>query len=152
MTMSPDQGGIFDTMLGLVRRGLGGTSGDGQQYISWIHEQDFVRAVYWLIEHDALSGPVNLASPNPLPNAEFMRRPAAGMGDSHRIAGNGMDAGDRRALMRTETELILKSRRVVPRRLLESGFTFDYPTWPEAAADLCRQWRETQRSIESNRS
>ncbi|MCI0331687.1 MAG: NAD-dependent epimerase/dehydratase family protein, partial [Planctomycetes bacterium] len=52
MTMSPDRGGIFDTLLGLVRRGLGGTSGDGRQYISWIHDRDFIRAVYWLIEHD----------------------------------------------------------------------------------------------------
>jgi NAD dependent epimerase/dehydratase family enzyme len=46
------------------------------------------------------------------------------------------------ALLRTETELILKSRRVVPRRLVESGFTFDFPAWPEAADDLCRRWRE----------
>ena len=45
MTMSPDRGGIFDTLLGLVRRGLGGTSGDGRQYVSWIHDADFIRAV-----------------------------------------------------------------------------------------------------------
>ena len=56
MTMSPDRGGIFDTLLGLVRRGLGGTSGDGRQYISWIHERDFMRAVYWLIEHEGCPG------------------------------------------------------------------------------------------------
>ncbi|HEX6278846.1 MAG TPA: NAD-dependent epimerase/dehydratase family protein, partial [Pyrinomonadaceae bacterium] len=49
MTMSPDRGGIFDVMLGLVRMGLGGTAGSGRQYISWIHDRDFIRSVYWLI-------------------------------------------------------------------------------------------------------
>lgn len=141
MTMSPDPGGIFDTLLGLVRRGLGGTSGSGRQYISWIHEHDFIRAVYWLIEHEELSGPVNLSSPNPLPNAEFMRelRRAWGMRIGLPAAEWMLKIGA--VLLRTETELILKSRRVVPRRLLESGFTFEYPTWPEAAADLCRRSR-----------
>src|SRR5262249_16390431 len=66
--LSPDRGGIFDTLLTLVRRGLGGTSGDGRQYVSWIHDQDFVRAVYWLLERPELSGPVNLAAPDALPN------------------------------------------------------------------------------------
>src|SRR5207249_1403215 len=73
MTMSPDKGGIFDVLLGLVRRGLGGRSGDGRQYVSWIHYEDFVRAIYWLIDHDGFGGPVNLCAPEPLPNAEFMR-------------------------------------------------------------------------------
>ncbi len=71
MTMSPDRGGVFDVLLGLTRRGLGGTNGDGRQYVSWIHDRDFTRAVYWLIEH-GLEGPVNLASPEPVPNAEFL--------------------------------------------------------------------------------
>ncbi len=71
--MSPDRGGPFDMLLKLVRWGLGGQNGNGRQYVSWIHEADFVRAVYWLIEHESLGGPVNLAAPNPLPNADFMR-------------------------------------------------------------------------------
>ena len=62
MVMSPSRGGVFDTLLGLVRRGLGGTIGDGRQYMSWIHDLDFVRSVNWLIEHPELSGPVNLAA------------------------------------------------------------------------------------------
>src|SRR5215203_4461754 len=73
MTMSPDAGGIFDVMLSLVRKGLGGTAGNGRQYISWIHDQDFIRAIYWLIEHENLSGAINISSPNPLPNREFIR-------------------------------------------------------------------------------
>jgi len=68
MTMSPDSGGVFDVLLGLVRHGLGGRAGDGRQFVSWIHDQDFIRAIYYLIEHDALKGPVNLAAPHPAPS------------------------------------------------------------------------------------
>jgi uncharacterized protein (TIGR01777 family) len=142
MTMSPDHGGVFDVLLGLVRWGLGGTSGDGRQYVSWIHDRDFIRAVYWLIDHVELEGPVNVASPNPVPNAEFMRtlRAAWGIGFGLPAAKWMLEIGA--FFMRTETELILKSRRVVPGRLLQTGFVFQFPTWAEAASDLCRRWRE----------
>ena len=142
MTMSPDRGGVFDVLLGLARWGLGGANGDGRQYVSWIHDQDFIRAVYWLIDGSELEGPVNLASPNPMPNAEFMRalRAAWGIGVGLPATKWMLEIGT--FVMRTETELILKSRRVVPRRLLQSGFVFQFPTWPEAAADLCRRWQE----------
>ena len=73
MVMSPDRGGVFETLLRLVRWGLGGRSGDGRQYVSWVHEHDFVRSVLWLIERNDLDGPVNIAAPNPVPNADFMR-------------------------------------------------------------------------------
>jgi hypothetical protein len=138
MTMSADRGGVFDVLLALVRRGLGGTNGDGRQYVSWIHAQDFIRAVYWLLDHSELEGAVNVASPNPVPNAEFMRilRNAWGIGFGLPASKWMLEVGA--FFLRTETELILKSRRVVPGRLLESGFVFQFPTWPEAAADLCR--------------
>lgn len=73
MTMGTGRGGIFDTLLGIVRFGLGGTAASGKQYISWIHEDDFIRSVYWLIQREELSGPINISSPHPLPNKEFMR-------------------------------------------------------------------------------
>jgi uncharacterized protein (TIGR01777 family) len=144
MTMSANRGGIFDVLLGLVRRGLGGTAGDGRQYVSWIHERDFVRAVYWLIEHEELEGPMNLAAPNPLPNGEFMRdlRQAWGAKFEFGLPSPAWMLEIGAVFLRTETELILKSRRVVPGRLLADGFTFEFPTWPAAAADLCRRWRE----------
>jgi NAD dependent epimerase/dehydratase family enzyme len=141
MTMSPDRGGIFDTLLSLVRHGLGGRSGDGRQYVSWMHELDFVRAVYWLIEHEELSGPINISSPNPLPNAEFMRELRTVWGTRIGLPATNWMLEIGAVLLRTETELILKSRRVVPRRLVDSGFDFEFPTWPEAATDLCRRWR-----------
>jgi uncharacterized protein len=139
--MNADRGSAFDVLLGLVRRGLGGTNGDGRQYVSWIHEQDFVRAVRWLIEHDDLAGAVNLAAPNPLPNREFMRalRQAWGIPIGLPSTRWMLEIGAR--VLQTETELILKSRRVVPTRLLHSGFSFRYPTWPEAARELCGRWR-----------
>ncbi|HEU4533091.1 MAG TPA: TIGR01777 family oxidoreductase [Polyangiaceae bacterium] len=141
MVMSPDRGGIFDVMLGLVRRGLGGPAAGGAQYVSWVHDADFVRAVDLLLERDDLSGPVNVASPNPLPYAEFMRafREAWGIGIGLPATRWMLSLGA--FVLRTDTELVLKSRRVVPGRLLESGFAFDHPTWPEAARDLVARWR-----------
>lgn len=142
MTMSPDRGGIFDTLLGLVRAGLGGQSGDGRQYVSWIHAQDFVRAIDWLIEHDSFEGPVNLAAPNPIPNAELMRTLRAAWGIPLGLPATAWMLEIGAFFLQTESELILKSRRVIPGRLLQSGFTFQFPTWAEAARDLCSRWRE----------
>jgi len=110
--------------------------------VSWIHGDDFIDAVQFVIDNDALSGPVNIASPHPLPNREFMRalRNACGIGIGLPAAAWMLEIGAR--FLKTETELILKSRRVIPGRLLEAGFTFAHPAWPEAAQDLCRRWRK----------
>jgi uncharacterized protein (TIGR01777 family) len=142
MTMSPDPGGVFDVLLRLVRFGLGGRAGNGRQYVSWIHEQDFIRAIYWLIEHDEIAGAVNLASPSPVTNAEFMGILREAWGIPFGLPATSWMLETGALFLRTETELVLKSRRVIPGRLLESGFNFQFPTWPEAAADLCRRWRE----------
>ena len=125
----------------LVRAGLGGTQGNGRQYVSWIHEADFARALEFLIDHEEIDGPVNLAAPNPLPNREFM----AALREAWEMP-NGLPApapllAIGMFFLRTEPELVLKSRRVVPGRLLDAGFQFEFPDWPEAAADLVRQWR-----------
>lgn len=137
MVMSPDRGGVFDVLLSLVRRGLGGRAGHGRQYVSWIHHEDFVRAVRWLIEHGDVDGPVNVAAPNPLPNADFMRALREAWGARAGLPATRwmLEAGA--VFMRTETELVLKSRRVVPGRLLEHGFAFGFPDWEQAARDLC---------------
>jgi uncharacterized protein (TIGR01777 family) len=142
MTMSPDRNGVFDVLLGLVRRGLGGRSGDGKQFISWIHEVDFIAAVEWLIQHDEMSGAVNISAPEPLPNAEFMRTLREAWGVRFGLPTTRWMVELGAWAMRTESELVLKSRRVVPERLLESRFAFRFPSWPDAASDLCRQWRE----------
>jgi len=147
MIMSPDRGGIFDMLLRLVRLGLGGRAGDGRQYVSWIHDRDFVRAVSWLIERPELAGAVNVAAPDPLPYREFMRdlRAAWGMPVGLPAARWMLEIGA--FLMRSETELVLKSRRVVPTRLVQSGFDFQLPAWAAASRDLCVRWREQGRPL-----
>jgi len=142
MTMSPDAGGIFDTLLALVRRGLGGTSGDGRQYVSWIHETDFIRAICFLIERDDIDGVVNLATPNPVTNREFMAGLRREWGANIGLPSAKWMLEIGAAFLGTETELILKSRRVIPGRLLREGFSFAYPDWPEAARELCKRWKE----------
>lgn len=141
VVMSPDRGGIFDTLLTLVRRGLGGKSGSGRQFVSWIHDVDFCAAVDFLIENERLSGIVNLASPNPPPNEEFMRALRQAWGTRIGLPASEWMLEIGAVFMRTETELILKSRRVVPGRLLGSGFEFSFPLWPDAARDLVGRWR-----------
>jgi uncharacterized protein len=143
MIMSPDADGVFDHLLRLVRWGLGGPSGSGKQYISWIHDVDFLRAVEFLIAREDLNGPVNLCSPNPVRNREFMcclRREWCtsyiGLPAPRWVLSLGA------VFLRTERELVLKSRRVVPRRLLDAGFEFHFPNWRGACQDLVHRWHE----------
>ncbi len=145
LVFGPAPGSVFSVLSKLVRFGLGGTQGNGRQYVSWIHETDFARAVEFLIAHDDIDGPVNLAAPNPLPNREFM----AELRDAWEMP-NGLPAPAALLaigmfFLRTEPELVLKSRRVFPGRLLDAGFRFEFPNWTEAAADLVRQWREDRK-------
>jgi uncharacterized protein (TIGR01777 family) len=136
MIMSPDRDGIFDTLRKLVAAGLGGRAGSGRQFISWIHEADFVHAIDFMIAHPDLKGSINVCSPRPLPNRDFMAalRRACGVHIGLPASRWMLEVGA--LFLRTETELILKSRRVVPRRLLEASFEFCYPDWPNAAQDL----------------
>ena len=141
ITFSPVPGNAFAVLSNLVRVGLGGTQGNGGQWVSWIHEEDFARAVEFLIARGDIDGPVNIASPNPEHNRDFMSilREAWEM-------PNGIPAPRPvlelvALIMRTETELILKSRRIFPARLLEAGFRFNFPNWPHAAEDLVQKWR-----------
>lgn len=142
MIMYPSRDGIFDTLLRLVRMGMGGKAGSVDQFVSWIHGVDFIRAVEFLIAQEDLSGTVNVSSPHPLPNRDFMQalRGAWGMPIGFPATRWMLEIGA--VLLRTETELILKSRRVVPARLLQAGFEFQFPDWPEAAHDLVHRWRE----------
>jgi len=142
MVMSPERNGIFDVLLGLTRRGLGGTIGGGRQWMSWIHGRDFVRAVNLLIERDDLDGAVNVAAPFPLPQRDFMAALRAAWGTRVGLPATRWMARMGAVFLRTDTELVFKSRYVVPGRLLGAGFAFDFPAWPVAAADLVAQWRE----------
>ena len=135
MVFGPDAG-VFPVLRRLTRFGLGGKMGNGRQFVSWMHHEDFCRAVEWLIDREDLSGPINLAAPNPLPNAEMMQlmrkicHAPFGLPASEWMLEIGA------FFLRTETELILKSRRVVPGRLLASGFQFHFPNLENALRDL----------------
>ncbi|HEX4724281.1 MAG TPA: TIGR01777 family oxidoreductase [Pseudonocardiaceae bacterium] len=139
MVMSPGRGGVFEVLLRMTRLGLGGPVAGGAQYVSWIHDADFLTAVEFLLREPALTGPVNVAAPTPLPHRDLMRglRVAAhvplGLPATRWMAELGALA------MRSDTELLLKSRRVVPGRLLAAGCTFRYPDWPTAAEELVRR-------------
>ncbi|MGI5196840.1 TIGR01777 family oxidoreductase [Streptomyces sp. CA-288835] len=142
MVMSPDRGGVFDVLLRLARLGLGGPVAGGAQYVSWIQDRDFVRAVEFLIDRDDLAGPVNVAAPEPVPQRTFMRTLRATWCVPVGLPATKWMAELGAFVMRSDTELLLKSRRVIPGRLLEAGFTFDHATWPQAAEDLVERVRD----------
>lgn len=143
IVMSPDAGGAFDSLLRLVRMGFGGRAGSGRQYISWIHDVDFIRALEFLIAREDLDSVVNIASPYPLPNREFMCNLRRAWCTSYvGIPSTEWMLEIGAIFLRTETELLLKSRRVVPGRLLEAGFEFHFPNWRGACQNLVARWRD----------
>ncbi|GAA1676437.1 TIGR01777 family oxidoreductase [Kribbella yunnanensis] len=135
IVMSPDRGGAFDMLRRMARLGLGGPIAGGRQYMSWIHETDLARAVTFLLESD-LTGPVNLAAPNPLPQRDFIRSLRQAIGMPIGLPATKWMAELGALVLRSDTELLLKSRRVIPGRLTQAGFTFNYPEWSGAAGEL----------------
>ncbi len=148
MVMSADPGGVFSVLSKLARLGLGGTQGSGKQFVSWIHDRDFCRIVDLLLAHpeivDETDGVINMTAPGPLPNRDFLRILRQAW---HQLLGLPVP---RAALalgafaMRTETELILKSRWVLPTLLRKHGFAFRYPNWADAAPALVAQTRRNR--------
>jgi len=136
MVMSPWHQSVLPILTKLVRRRLGGPAGHGRQFISWIHYFDFLNALQFIAANPDLSGPVNISAPNPLPNRDFMRelRLASGVGFGLPSPRWLLEIGA--FLMRTESELLLKSRNVVPERLLDAGFQFRFPNWHSALQNL----------------
>ncbi|MEV4630337.1 TIGR01777 family oxidoreductase [Micromonospora sp. NPDC049523] len=141
IVMAPGRGGAFDMLWRMTRLGLGGPVAGGRQYMSWIHDRDFVRAVEFLLAHDGVTGPVNLASPNPLPYRAFMAGLRQATGVRVGLPATRWMAELGAFVLRSDTELLLKSRRAVPARLLDEGFTFEHPAWPDAARDLVARSR-----------
>ena len=127
MVLGQGKNSVLPNLLRLARLGLGGSLAGGSQFVSWIHEEDFCRAVEWIIEHEDVSGAVNLAAPNPVTNAEFMAtirkvcHAPFGLPASRWMLEIGA------FILRTETELLIKSRRVVPGKLLADDFDFRHP-------------------------
>jgi len=136
MVLGTGSNSVFPVLCRLARWGLGGSMGGGQQFVSWIHEIDFCRAIDWILAHPDLAGPVNVAAPQPLRNREMMAtlRRACGRPFGLPAARWMLEWGA--FFLRTETELVVKSRRVVPGRLLADGFQFRFSEFRAAAMDL----------------
>jgi uncharacterized protein (TIGR01777 family) len=136
MVLGHGSNSVFPVLRRLVRFGLGGTMGSGKQNVSWIHVDDYCAAIEWIINHPELSGRVNVAAPNPVTNREMMAclRKVCGVPIGLPATNWMLEVGA--FLLRTETELIIKSRRVSPRKLLESGFKFRFPEIERAFEDL----------------
>jgi NAD dependent epimerase/dehydratase family enzyme len=141
IVLNPVPGSVFAVLSNLVRAGLGGTQGNGRQFMSWIHETDYARAVEFLIAREDLDGPFNMAAPHPLPNREFMAALREAWDRPNGLPAPALFIKLGAVFLRTEPELVLQSCRAVPGRLLGSGFQFEFPEWPEAAEDLVRMWR-----------
>ncbi|HUL51481.1 MAG TPA: TIGR01777 family oxidoreductase [Candidatus Nitrosotalea sp.] len=146
MVLGQAKNSVLPNLLRLARVGLGGHMAGGHQFVSWIHQEDFCRAVEWIIEHKNLSGPVNLAAPNPVTNAELMAAVRKVINAPFGLPAPRWLLEIGAMFMRTETELIIKSRRVVPGKLLTSGFVFRHPQLLPAIDQLVNQEkRETDR-------
>lgn len=136
MVLGLGRNSVFPVLRRLTKFGLGGRQGSGKQFVSWIHVEDFCRATEWIIAHEDLTGPINQCAPHPLPNAEMMKlfrevcRMPIGLPATEWMLEIGA------FFLRTETELIFKSRRVVSQKLPASGFEFRFPTFREAITDL----------------
>jgi uncharacterized protein (TIGR01777 family) len=140
--MSPDRGGIFDQLMWMIGWRLSGPFCGGDQYVSWLDGEDLVGIVDFLLHEASLEGPVNLTAPVPMQNRAFMAvlREAAGSGWGLPI--NYAMAHIGAAWLKTDVELMLKSRRVVPRKLLDAGYVFTSSRWEDAAPRLVERWRE----------
>ena len=128
-------GGAYPTLKKLTQLGFGGKQGNGRQFVSWIHELDFARAVAFIIEKE-IEGKINIVSPVPVRNIDFMKalQHRVGMPLAISISKTLLKIGA--AIVGTETELVLKSRNVIPARLQEEGFTFKYENLENALKDL----------------
>lgn len=143
MVMSPDRGGVFDTLFALVRFGLGGAIGDGKQFMSWVHEYDFIRAVEFLIEREDMEGIINICAPNPLPQREFMQALREANGTWLALPAFEWMVKIGVQVIGSDAELVLKSRRVIPGRLQAAGFKFLFQDWKSAATELVEnRWGE----------
>lgn len=136
MTIVLGHGGALNPLINLARLGLGGYMGDGYQKFSWIHVDDVARAIDFAIENDAISGPVNVAAPEAVTNRELMRELRDVLGRTRGVPTPAwlLELGGH--VIRTEPELVLKSRWVAPEVLQKAGFEWAHPELSETLAEL----------------
>lgn len=128
--------GAFLRLLNLVKVGLGGKQGDGEQYVNWVHEQDVNQSIEWLLNHEEINGAVNCTAPNAVKNKELMHVIRKAYGMPFGLSTPAWLLGLGAKIIGTETELILKSRWVASKVLADSGFKFQYGKIEEAVHDI----------------
>lgn len=127
LVMAKEKGTVYDYLLKLAKLFLGGAVGGGGQMVSWIHVDDYCRAVEWLVNHNDIRGVINVTAPDPLTNKDMMNRFRKLAKRPFGLPATSWMARIGAFVLRTEPQLILKSNWVVPRRLLQNGFVFRYP-------------------------
>jgi uncharacterized protein len=132
------RGGPLKPLKMLAKFGLGGKQGAGNQYFSWLHEKDFVGIVDFIIGNDSTRGAYNVTAPSPVPNSQVMSslRHVLGIPFGLPLPKWLLEFGS--IVIQTETELVLKSRRVIPKRLLQGGYKFQFENIEDALVELCR--------------
>lgn len=132
-------GGALNPLINLARIGLGGAQGDGDQVFSWVHIDDVHGAVRHLVDHPQISGPVNLATPHPVTNAQLMAAVRRHLGRPVGVPLPAWTLAAGARIIRTEEELVLKSRWVHPAVLLRTGYAFRHPHLDDALAAVAAQ-------------
>ena len=132
-------GGAFQPLKSLTKIGFGGRQGSGDQYFSWVHEADFVNIVSYILENDDLNGVYNVSAPNPVKNTLFMSSLRKVLKVPFGIPMPKWMLEIGALIIRTETELILKSRRVIPKKLMENGYKFQFPNLENAISNLVQK-------------
>ncbi|WPO79612.1 TIGR01777 family oxidoreductase [Flavobacterium sp. KACC 22761] len=131
-------GGALIPLKTLAKIGFGGKQGNGNQFISWIHEEDFANAIDFILQKE-ITGAINIVSPEPIRNLDFMEKLRKAVGFPFGIPMNKFFLEIGSFFIRTETELVLKSRNVIPKRLLENGFRFKFGNIDEAFKNLLKK-------------
>ncbi|WES99651.1 TIGR01777 family oxidoreductase [Chryseobacterium arthrosphaerae] len=133
-----NNGGAFPKLKMITKLGLGGKQGRGNQMVSWIHINDFCKAVEWIIQHENISGAINVTAPAPLSNSVMMEKLRKKLKAPFGLKAPVWQLEIASIFLKTETELLLKSRNVYPENLLKSGFAFSYSTFDEALHNLLK--------------
>ncbi|REC46614.1 TIGR01777 family oxidoreductase [Chryseobacterium pennipullorum] len=133
-----NHGGAFPKLRQVTRWGLGGKQGRGNQWVSWIHIDDFCKAVELIIENKNMTGPINVTAPKPISNEEMMQILRKQMNMPFGLNAPVWQLELASLFLKTETELLLKSRHVYPEKLIKTGFTFSFPDWEGAVFNLLK--------------
>ncbi|MDI6852903.1 MAG: TIGR01777 family oxidoreductase [Deltaproteobacteria bacterium] len=129
-------GGVLAQLVPLFKAYMGGPAGDGSQWFSWIHRLDQVRGYMFLFDHPEISGPVNLCAPNPVRNWDLAKALGRVLGRPSFLRAPAFML---RLAMGEMAEVILTGQKMIPKKLLDAGFQFQFPTIDEALADLLRE-------------